>query len=64
MKKKENNTKNTSRHMDMEKTMEFIKKTNAFFKKHNIKPKKFGYKSGLSFLEFFDDRKNRFVPFE
>ena len=32
-------------------TLDFLKKSKEFLEKNNIKPKKFTYKSGLSFLE-------------
>ena len=32
-------------------TLDFLKKSKEFLEKNNIKPRKFGYKSGMSFLE-------------
>ena len=37
-------------------TVEFIEKSNKFLKENNIKPKEYGYQSGLSFRPYADKR--------
>ena len=40
-------------------TLDFLKKSKEFLEKNNIEPKKFEYKSGMSFLEYNNEKKDK-----